>query len=255
LEKLVIYQSKETDIINIENDAFENARHLVYLRVASTYCVCRGLCHFKDETFRSLVNLKRLKIRLDTKESIKKLRWLSNLEELDLYGSSFNQINTDTFVHHTQLSKLYLTWCGIREIHPDAFSHLPHLQELDLSGNELAEIDLKHVAPRILKADYNWSLSLISLNDSCMKNSALEELTLSSFRSYCIGAQIDISPALLLGTRRLSVRLMREMSFSPFVHLEKIDLRPVSVNVINKGRLASLCNLKYLRIEFNHLSK
>jgi Leucine-rich repeat (LRR) protein len=178
------------------------------------------------------------------------------LEELNLHGSSFNQISTNTFAHHTQLSKLYLTWCGVREIHPAAFSHLPNLQELDLSGNELAEIDLKHFAPRILKADYNWSLSLVRLNESCMKSSAaLEELTLSSFRDYCIGAQIDISPALLLGTKRLSVRLMREMSFSPFVHLEKIDLRPVSVNVINKGRLASLCNLKQLRLEFSHLSK
>jgi Leucine-rich repeat (LRR) protein len=251
LEKLVIYQSKETDFIDIDEDAFAGAVHLTCLKVIPTHFK-NGHCRFTGETFRSLVNLKQLQIRLDTKESVQKLRWLAKLVELNLYGSSIAHIGSNTFCNLPKLEKLNLVCCSISKIDPDAFNRLFSLRELDLCENKaLTIIHLKCAVPRILRVNENDSLSLLRLNSSNSTKSVIEELSLSSHSGRFKGALVDISSGLLHGIRKLNVKLMRGMSFIPFAGLDSLDVCVRVVKCINRGRLASLGSLQQLRLSFD----
>jgi Leucine-rich repeat (LRR) protein len=133
LKKLEIYKTKKTDIMHLAEDAFAGAVHLTSLSVVSTH-TDKGQFSLTGKIFHDLVNLKRLKIRLDKKETIRNLGLLSQLEELDLSHSSFDQINA--FPYLLKLKKLDLANCSIRKIDANAFNRLLSLQELNLSENK-----------------------------------------------------------------------------------------------------------------------
>jgi hypothetical protein len=249
LIKLVIYFSKDTKYIDIDDDAFAGAAHLNSFSLNHS-----RVCRFTGKTFRGLVNLKRLKIRLDSNESIQKLRWLSQLEELDLSCSSIDQINSNSFSYLPRLQKLDLSYCSIRKIDPYAFNRLLNLQELDLSGNtNLTTIELSRFVPRILKVDDIDSLCLLRLYESNKKKTGIEELSSLNCNCRCADALVDISPHLLHNTKNLAVQLRRQMPFNPFASLENLDLSVHYVRMIKRAGLASLSCLKQLQLRFEYI--
>lgn len=63
------------------------------------------------------------------------------IESLDLSGTFFGSINGEMFERFVRLKFLYLSGAGITNIKPDAFDYQKSLILLDLSNNDLTEVD------------------------------------------------------------------------------------------------------------------
>jgi Leucine-rich repeat (LRR) protein len=112
-------------------------------------------------------SLKQLKIHVNSSNCIENLAFcFPQLEELDLAWYFITMIGLNEFSNFRNLKKLNLSNCSIRNIDPEAFSHLI-LDELDLCSNkELTTLQIKGPAvPKVLKADNCEKLEIVKLLD------------------------------------------------------------------------------------------
>jgi Leucine-rich repeat (LRR) protein len=132
-------------------------------------------------TFSSLNNLVDLNLAHNNK--MQKLTkdlfiGLESLRNLDLNGCGIKTIESGSFNGLGQLKVLKLNRCKINSIAPDAFVPLTNLDLLDLSCNELVNVDIK-CAPKAFKAKENKLESIVFSADDLLR---LEEVYLDQNR-------------------------------------------------------------------------
>jgi Leucine-rich repeat (LRR) protein len=176
------------------------------------------LYQLEEDDFHAMVNLKLLKIKVDSMDSVNKLACLRELENLDLaYSYLLHTLGPDTFSPFPRLKQLNLRNCAISEIDPHAFDHLPQLIHLDMSANDaLKEFELKRVCPRWLNFEESYDMRMLKLelNDE-------SEVTVD-YLSMLGGCELKGRFA-YLNTMQITFDTYEEISSAPFKALALLE--------------------------------
>lgn len=184
--------------------------------------------------FANNTELTELRLRNNSLHSLRGVEILG-LDELDVAENWFEEIGSDTFLGFAALTRLNLSDNAISRIHPDAFKPLRHLQDLDLSGN-----DIKGALPRELFA-------------AC---EVLETLNLADNPSMSLpvgGFAGQFSALYQLDLSLTNLTTLDDDSFLGMDHLTILNLSGNNLYKIGAGVLRRLPQLSSLDLSDNYI--
>jgi Leucine-rich repeat (LRR) protein len=210
-------------IDNIDFDSFKKLSYIEDLEV-----LMNSIEHEKEliESFNCFKRLNKLSTNGISSLKEKTLKTLSNFVNLKL--RNLDDIHSLTFVHANKLVDLDLSTNELKQIDASLFNNLINLETLDLSGNPLGRID-----SLLFK-------NLTQLKKLHLNNCGLVEIHANQFRT------LDNLIELKLGSTKLTK--IKPGTFSNNVLLEKLYLESSELAEIKQGTFDSLQNLKHLRL-------
>lgn len=159
------------------------------------------------------------------------------LDELDVSENWFESIDNDTFLGFPALTRLNMSDNAVRRVDPKALEPLRHLQDLDLSGNEI-----QGPLPRELLAACEV-LETLNLSD----NPRMEGLPAGGFQGmFSALYQLDLSYT--------GLRALEEDSFLGMDHLSILNLQGNQLSEVGAGVLRRLPQLVTLDLSDNMLT-
>lgn len=174
------------------------------------------------------------------------IQTLINVEELYLDGNSFNTLsNSDSCIEGSlclgslsELKKLFLSKCGIKNIDDTAFEGIDGLLELDLSDNDISEIAPK--ALTFLHSLKNLDLSrnnLSAIPDFSILQT-LTELKLDEMHTFTGEIDKSVLSRSMINLKKLSlknnqIRWVSSLFFDKLPSLEEIDLSNNNLRSLN----------------------
>jgi Leucine-rich repeat (LRR) protein len=252
LKRLTIYfdTSKSTakpKTIRKLGQSLKGASHLISLVLHD----CQ-IYQLEEDDLHALVNLKQLKIKVDSVDSVRKLACLSKLEVLNLSESlSLLTIGPDTFSSFPRLNTLNLSKCSISEIDPHAFDQLLKLNELNVSDNDLEKFELGRVKPAILNLDENYELENVLIDDeSDTYMSFIEKLSMKSCFEVKEKYFVDTTCCRSGLLKELHIDQFFEEYLKRFEFLRKLELSVNFLNALNQAPFRRLSNLEELHLNF-----
>ncbi|XP_043088091.1 toll-like receptor 13 [Puntigrus tetrazona] len=258
--------------------ALLNKLHLRNNRVSRIY----------KSSFERLVNLTELRIQKNLLTQVNDtLRFLANLQVLDLHLNSIENLDCADFANLTQLRQLYLHKNQIVTIKPCVFKNLGNLVELILSSNRLLTVsDTFTYGPRNLQylvlsnnkfgdiKSYSFkaldSLQTLHLSDSQILNIhsyafaglrnltdlhlASNKITERTLGKHAVFVDIPNLQSIDLSCNYISYNTQEELKRPPFILLSELRVLKIfsqrrGLNYIPSNLLKGLKNLQALYAE------
>ena len=78
--------------------------------------------------------------RWNNLKSIKSIKYLVNLEELQIINSGLEELKADIFEHNQKLVKLDVPKNNLKKLYPNTLRHLIHLNHINIGQNPIEKI-------------------------------------------------------------------------------------------------------------------
>lgn len=235
--------------INFEDDKLKNALYEKF----KTNGIRRKINVFQGIIYPSqakiIEKLDRYNGKLEGKEieSIKGLKYFTNLKNLSLVDNKIN--NIDELKYLKKLEKLYLMNNEISNIKP--IKNLKNLKIIDLSDNRISDLapvrELKSLRELTIKNNQNEKLNKIDFSDSKLENIGKIYLDNTNIKEINLGN---------LGVKNLKLvnSPINDISFlTNLKELESLALKNLDINTLEP--LLELNNLKSVTIEIPQLDR
>lgn len=267
LANLIELNLGNNKITLIQDKSFVNL-----IKLEKLFLYSNKLTQINKATFEGLCNLNELSLRYnfisfiqdDSFENLKKLEILhfggikySDRMTNNLYlDNELTQITRNTFNGLGNLKELNISWNRLSSIQNDAFQMLHNLEELDLSANEINELNentfnglnnlkvLKLYSNRIDKIDENSFDCLDKLEKLHIGKQRLKELNANVFNKLCNLKELSLRENMLSSIDNL---------FNNLYSLKRLNLQNNNINFIDLKTFNNLTNLKLLNLSSNQM--
>jgi Leucine-rich repeat (LRR) protein len=264
-------------IVSIDSNAFEN--HTTHISEISLERNELKILYI--QTFRSLINLKKLNLSFNNLTRIEPgiFKELSSLEELlitnnkieSISGGTFEGlshlkrlilsenetkfIDPDAFIGLKKLDTLVLAFNLIQYIHPNTFDDLESLIRLNIKQNEISSLSpgtfngLKNLAQLIFSAnkmsflDTELLMSLKNLERLFMRDNQLTVIQSDLFHG--------LNKLKLIDLEMNEIGYVSSDTFKNLPRLEIIDLSKNKIETIHSGSFSNLPKLENLNLSKN----
>lgn len=147
INKLQSLKLSHTELSFNDSNPFEPLNDLLFLDISRNNLNNSNFDRF-DETFRKLIAFNASRCHIDgVTEIVRKLN--RKIEELDLTGNVWGELNANSLEPLHELAKLNLSDTNLLSFDSTLFWHLNKLVNLDLSNNRLKSIDLELLSTRV----------------------------------------------------------------------------------------------------------
>ena len=253
LTKLSIRHNEISEIIP---GTFENMNSLEYLNIGGN-----RIEHLDSDVFSGLVNLKHVDLSSNELQYLNPDMFLGlrNLQNLSLCSSSLLQIPTDrNFINSPSLSRLEISYTGLRSVTAEIFATVRNLRELLMVRNLISDI-IPGAFENMNSLEYlSFEINSLEHLDSDMFSGLvnLKHIDLSYNKIQYIHPDTflglpNIHKVILKANSALQIPTNRNFVNSP--SLSQLSISQCSVNSVSVETFANVSALELLDLSYNEL--